>query len=160
MASRQSENFVTEAFVHLLIHLTEFEPVVAIKLISSITENKLPLDLDSLKSLNISTQVSTNLGRPDIELSTLDSLVYIEVKTDSDFGIEQLHRYRELLNTSGIKNTVLIIITRHPISLISTSLHDQPDVSFRWHHIADFLEGCSFDSEISLFLGCGGQVYV
>lgn len=150
LASRQGENFVTESFVHLLLYLIEFEPDISLKFFEKLSEKKLPLDLKKLKSLNISTQVSTELGKPDIELRTSDSLVYIEVKIDSGFGIDQINRYRELLGNSGVKNSLLITITRHPVSLVS--IDTSPDILFRWHHIADWLDNFSYTSEISYFL--------
>ena len=107
-ASCQSENFTTEAFVHLLLHLIEFEPEIAVFILRKLTKQKLIVDTQTIKRVSINTQVTTEQGKPDIEIKTSDFLIYIEVKVDSCFGNKQISRYREELNKSSFPNKLLI----------------------------------------------------
>jgi hypothetical protein len=136
-AERQEENFISEAFVHLLKHLIAHEPNAAAQLIRWLTNERLNLSAPSMPCVKISTQVHTPEGRPDIEIRTSDHLVYIEVKINSDFEIDQLARYRRHLLSSSPGTTTLVTITRFPIEVDPGCA---PDISRRWHEIAALLK--------------------
>ncbi|MCK6624924.1 MAG: hypothetical protein L6R45_07080 [Anaerolineae bacterium] len=137
-ASKQDENFLTEAFVHLVQHLLENEPPVAINILKKFTGGKLSLTVQDVPLVNITAQVTTSTGRPDIEIKTLDSLIYIEVKLESGLGQFQLRRYRQALANSGFKNTGLIFLSRYPVILKENE--ELPDITVRWYQVAEWLE--------------------
>ena len=75
------------------------------------------MSIGRLKELAITTQVTTENGRPDLELRTSDSLVYVEAKVGSDLRPRQLTCYPDELKRSGVLNTTLILLTRYPPEL-------------------------------------------
>lgn len=137
-ASRQDENFLTEAFAHLLCHLRDHEPKVAVRILARLTGNYLEIPLEGVIELDIATQITTERGRPDLELRTLDHLVYVEVKLESQPRKKQITRYREQLRESGVSNTTLVLLTRYPPDLSGED--ELPDVSRRWYEVAEWLE--------------------
>jgi hypothetical protein len=136
-ASNQDENFLTEAFVHLLQYLLQNEPEVAIDILKQITGGALNLTRRDIPLVKITTQVTILTGRPDIEIKTLDNLIFIEVKSASGLGYLQLQRYRNALKKSGFNNTSLIFLTRYPVALNENE--EIPDVTIRWHQVAEWL---------------------
>ncbi len=136
-ASRQDENFLTEAFVHLLRHLLDTEPIAAATILNKLTNGVLNLLPQQAATVNVATQVSTSQGRPDIEIRTVDCLVYVEVKVLAELGHLQLKRYRELLCTSDFERTTLVLLTRR---LPDIPTDEQPDLAIQWHQIAVWLE--------------------
>ena len=154
-ASRQDENFVTEAFAHLLRHLLENEPSVAVRILSNLTGGILVAIPEQAPSITVTTQVSTEQGRPDIEISTLDSIVYVEAKVESELGERQLERYLEELEKRSVFATKgLVLLSRYPIELADSIA--SVVVARRWYQVADWLFGemqrDSLASEVSRFL--------
>src|SRR6266568_205661 len=78
-AHRQDENFLTEAFVQLLRHLLDSSPSLGVEMVRRITSGACSLQLDEADLITVSTQINTDLGRPDIEIRTPDCLVYIKI---------------------------------------------------------------------------------
>lgn len=132
------EDFLTESFAYLLQYLFKNEPAVGKVLLHQILENRLALDDIDVGGVQVRTQVNTNLGTPDLWLDSKDHIVCIEVKVDSDFGDDQLIRYRKILDESGRKSTTLATLTRYPLDVGVGGC--QPDVEIRWHKVADILE--------------------
>ncbi|MBI1879476.1 MAG: PD-(D/E)XK nuclease family protein [Chloroflexi bacterium] len=138
-AKRQDENFHTEALAHLLRHLTQHEPIAATNLLKVITGELLDLAPNEVASVSIETQVTTPSGTPDIEIKTLDHLIYVEVKVESGLGNLQLERYRQVLKgRRDFKNTSLVLLTRYPFYLEEDQA--QPDVAICWYQIAERLK--------------------
>lgn len=137
-AKRQDENFHTEALTHLLRHLVQYEPEAAVNILKAITGGMLDLTPEWITSVNIETQAITSTGKPDIEIRTLDTLIYVEVKIESGLGYLQLENYRGALKGGGSKNTCLTLLTRYPFNPIETQ--EQPDVAIRWYQIAEWIE--------------------
>jgi PD-(D/E)XK nuclease superfamily protein len=134
-AIRQNENFTTEILVYLINYLLVEEPVVASKLLCQITDGF--LDGTTLPDkIKITTQTVIDEGRPDIEISTDDHVVYIEVKIDSALGEDQLKRYRNALDSLSNKKTSLIYLSRYPFD---SDENGKPDVMVRWYQIADWI---------------------
>src|SRR4051812_36406286 len=79
-SSRQDENFVTEAFAHLVRHLLENEPDVAVRILARLSGGALSATAESAPAITVTTQVTTAQGRPDIEITAVDTLVYVEAK--------------------------------------------------------------------------------
>ncbi|REJ86769.1 MAG: hypothetical protein DWQ34_26165 [Planctomycetota bacterium] len=97
----------------------------------------LEIDTDAVSEVKISTQTTTDSGRPDIEIRTSDCLIYVEVKDESGLGVRQLERYQLELNRSGFARTCLVLLTRYPMD--RAAICDQV-VQRRWIHIGTFLE--------------------
>jgi hypothetical protein len=131
------ENFTTEAFVHMLLHLLASRPAKAAQLVERLTGGRMVLSEVEASSLNVSTQVEVECGRPDIELRTLDHLVYVEVKVESNLHEGQLECYRCALGQSGFAQTSLVLLTRYADAWIGEA---KPDVHVRWYQVADWLE--------------------
>jgi hypothetical protein len=149
-AHRQDENFLTEAFVHLLQHLLDFAPASGIEIIGKITCGACFLRPEEADLISISTQVDTEIGRPDIEVRTQDCLVYIEAKKESGLGHKQLERYRAKLLSSGYTTTKLVLLTRYPVTYDNDG--ERPDVELRWMQIAEWLEKLQTNSPVTDFL--------
>lgn len=152
--SRQDENFLTEAFAYVLRYLCNSEQEVASRVLIQLTGSRLSVAYEDVKKVSIVTQVSTEYGRPDIELQTADHLVYIEAKLESGLGRNQLARYREQLNGSGFPNTSLVILSRYPVQIPSNE--ESPDVFCRWYKVAGWLQkeldNGTIQNPVSLFL--------
>jgi len=149
LASRQDENFLTEIFIFLLRYFVEHEQISAISLLNNISGGLLKLSHNELGSVNISTRSKTAKGIPDIEIRTREFLLFIEVKVDSDFRCKQLERYKSVLKASGLESA-LITLTRYHYKLHKADLN--PDYSFRWHNLADWLKGLNLVKPISNFI--------
>src|SRR6516162_6194609 len=136
-AWRQDENFLTEAFAHLLRYLLENEPEAAVAIVKTLTGGFLNLSYEEAKLLEVRTQVFLGEGTPDLELRTLKQLAYIEVKLESELGPLQLSRYRSLLQASGIEQTALFLLTRYPANVAEGE--EKPDGLLRWYQVAEWI---------------------
>jgi hypothetical protein len=136
-AFKQDENFTTESFVHLLNHLLVDEPKIAIRILRKLTDDFLRLKVREVANVQIIAQPITDSGRPDIEISVGNYLVYIEVKVESEINENQLKRYRKVLKGCEDKQTKLIVLSKYPIS---SDLEIKPDLAVRWYQVADWLE--------------------
>ena len=141
-AYRQGENFATEALVWTLRTLLVHEPDEAIGLLSwlcfdRIGELKLPV--------TIGTQHTIDEGRPDISIQAPGVFIFVEVKTNSPLGLDQVDRYlagleRQRMNRRG----ALVLLTRDAPELTS----EQKNVvrCVRWHEIASRLRAVTITS--------------
>lgn len=136
-ATRQDENFLTEAFVHLLRHLITEESKAALQLLTLVTGERLDVTADDLPLVEISTQVITDQGRPDIEIRFGGHLIYVEAKVESGLGEEQLKRYRQALDDSQKLLRTLVLLSRYAVS--EKEVSEVPDVWLRWFQIGDLL---------------------
>lgn len=136
-AARQDENYTTEALVFVLNHLLLHEPGSARSILERITDGFLKVGDLGINRIRITTQTTIAEGRPDIEISAPEHLIYIEVKVDAALEATQLERYRRGLAGSGVTNTQLILLSRYAISAKSS---EQPDRSLRWYQVSAMLE--------------------
>lgn len=149
-AWRQDENFITEAFAHLLRYLLEHERDIAVALLDYLTGGSLSPFLHKAKAISVTTQVTTDEGRPDVEIRTSDCLAYVEAKSDSDVRPDQLHHYRRALDRSEIEHKVLVLVTRRPIEF---DLQDNGvDVHRRWYEVANEVQKLTRKDEVTNFL--------
>jgi PD-(D/E)XK nuclease superfamily len=150
---RQDENFLTDVYAHLLRHLRDHVPEVASGLLRELTGTRLNCSVGELHGLQISTQVITKKGTLDLEIRTADHLVCVEVKKESGLGDDQMSRYREHLDDSGVSNTTLVLLTKY---LVNPAKKEQPDVFRRWYQVAAWieaeLEGEALKQPVSIFL--------
>lgn len=135
-ARRQDENFLTEAFAHLLQHLLIHEPEAAVCLLKDITDF-LTLSPKEALAVEVRTQVVTADGTHDLHLRTSKQLALLEIKSESQANPEQLKRYRKWLRERDLPSR-LILLTRYPVNLAD---HDeQPDTLIRWYKVAEWIE--------------------
>lgn len=151
-SGRQDENFTTEAFIYVLLHLQQVDHEAATVLLHKLTDSKLSLNKEQIEFIQIKTQSSTDQGRPDIEIRFHNMLIFIEVKVSSDFEETQISRYRSELIKSGLDNTLLITITKYPYPFYQKDAAEQPDINIRWHQIADWLRDLTLSHQTSTFL--------
>jgi hypothetical protein len=152
--SGQDENFVTEAFAHLLRHLLEHDPGCAARMLSNLTQGKVAASEWQTGLTEINTQVTVDKKRPDIEISAPGLLIYVEVKVESFLGSEQLGHYRKRLDASRVGRTYLVLLTQYEEQ---ASENQQPDSVVRWYEVAHWLEDALRSGFVvqpsSLFLG-------
>jgi hypothetical protein len=138
-ANRAEENFLTEAFAHLLDHLCEHAPRGAARILQQFGIEISPAHVGSLR---ITTQATGAYGRPDMEIRAEGRLLtFIESKVQDKVRPGQLAAYRQQLKESGLPQTRLILITRYPITL--PPREPPPDKAVRWYQVAEELEADS-----------------
>lgn len=136
-AHRQDENFTTEAFAHLLRFLLGKEAELGVSLLKFLTGDRLALPAADANAVEVTTQVTTESGRPDVEIRAGDHLVYVEAKDRSGLGRDQVQRYLDVLAGSGAPHTTLVLLTRYPLEK-SGGL--KANVERRWYEVAAVLE--------------------
>ncbi len=132
------EDFLTESFAYLLRYLLLNEPTISNQLLRRMSGDRLASDDIEVGAFEVTTQVDTHHGTPDLLIDNGNHLICVEVKVDSDFAHDQLLRYRRMLDECGRDSTTLATLTRYPHALGAGGC--QPDVTIRWHEIADILE--------------------
>jgi hypothetical protein len=137
-ATRQDENFLTEALAVVLEHLLVLVPPAGVRLIHGLTDGFIDVPASSASAIELQPQVETGEGRPDLEVRALHQLVWVEVKAESDLRTGQLEGYRKLLRTSGFEQTRLVLLTRYPAEYPPSA--ERPDLEIRWFQVADWLE--------------------
>jgi hypothetical protein len=140
-ATRQDENFTTEAFAHLLQCLRIGERAVAADLLRWLSKGAIKLSSDAVRCVSIRTQGTIEGERPDLEIRTSRMLAFIEAKVESGVGRDQLPRYRaqlaQQMKQKGYAHAVLILLTRYPVG--TDEGVKAGDVCVRWFQVADWL---------------------
>lgn len=149
LAERQDENFVTEVFAHFLRALIESNRPEALQLLSLLSSGRISPTPESLGAITVRTQVSTDQGRPDIAIRSPEQLVLIEVKVDSPIGPDQVRRYRDFLDRSGVRETTLTLLTRDPVRADVARI---ADCAVRWYEVSERLEALHFGDPVLRFV--------
>jgi hypothetical protein len=141
-ATGQDENFTTDAFSHLLRHLVSEKPELAAGLLARLTRQQCWASLrqsppDS-KRVEIVTQDPCDEGVPDIKIRAPGTLVYVEVKVESEVDLDQLRRYRAELDRAAEQNKALVLLTRKPVDVSQFPV--KPDSAKRWFHVGEWLD--------------------
>jgi hypothetical protein len=136
-ASRQDENYVTEALAVVLQTLLEKRHAAGLRLIHAISGGFLTIDPEDESVVEIDTQVETEGGRPDLQIRLPTRLVVVEVKVESELRPGQLEGYREWLRTCGIPHGRLVLLTKYPVDFGPAA--ERPDYAIRWYEIADVI---------------------
>lgn len=110
-APNQQENYLTEAFAYILRRLQRIDPDALFVVLCRLTSGAIKFK-DEIPSLQITTQVPTAAGTPDIEIAGPDLLVYIEVKDQSPVDDVQLLGYSEELGRQTQATRGLVLLTR------------------------------------------------
>lgn len=148
--SASEENYLTEAFVFLVNRLLDRDGPVGIQLLTNLCVDSDEFFFDPSEPISIVTQVGTEQGRPDIEISTRDKLIYIEVKHDSGLGPTQLQRYKKALEESGVDVTKLILLTRFSIEL--NDEETQLCRHVKWFEVYNWLTEAEPEDAVSQYL--------
>jgi hypothetical protein len=135
-ASSQQENFLTEAFVHLLDHLTESSPRSFAALVTNLSDGVITPNEDTAPDFHVVSQISTDEGAPDIEISGPDSYALVEVKDQSPVNLDQLERYSRLIFDREENKSCLILLTRYPAPPVESSELVAP---VRWTQVSRWL---------------------
>jgi hypothetical protein len=153
-ASRQDENFLTEALAVVLQTLLEREPACGMRLIGALTGGFIGPEAKDPSRVEIGTQIETAEGRPDLEISTPERLAVAEVKVEAGLRRGQLEGYREYLRASQLAETRLVLLTKYPPNLKAGD--ESPDLVVRWYEVADWIEqevaGQSIQEPVSVYL--------
>ncbi len=148
-----SENYLTEAFVFVLRFLLEHEPSLGVPILGRLCGLEDCFEGCEPGSIAISTQVSVEAGRPDIEIRVGDhTLVYAEVKQDAPLGQNQLEYYLSRLRASLVENTQLMLLSRSRITALETSLAQSDYHHVCWYHVYEWLSATEPEGPVSAYL--------
>jgi len=136
-ASASEENYLTEAFVFLMNSLLGRERPAGIELLNHLCFNNDDYSFGVDEVISVSTQVTTKQGTPDIEVSSPDKLIYIEVKDQSDIRPSQLRHYKKELASASFTFRRLILLTR--FSADFNEHQGIPDKHIRWFEVYNWL---------------------
>lgn len=137
-AARQHENFLTESLALVLQVMVERQPHLAYDFIRRLSSGFIAMPFDEQRIIEIRTQVSTELGRPDLEISTPDCISVFEVKAEAEIRAGQLEGNREYLNKCVYPQKALFTITKYAPTILPEG--ETPDYSLRWYEVADMIE--------------------
>ena len=151
LASRQDENYLTESLVYVVKLLLSRRPAAGLAVVNSVCGSPSNSLFTDPKQVLISTQVSTEEGRPDIEVQAADAQVYIEVKHDSPLGLGQLESYLTELQKMDEKQTRLVLLTRSRYSTVDTTLQPHEYYRVYWYEIFNWLAGIDEQDEVCYF---------
>jgi len=142
------ENYLTEALVFVTKLLLDRKPATGLDMVNLLCGQRQETCFSHPTSVLISTQVTTDMGRPDIVISGEATLVYIEVKHDSPLGLRQLERYKAQLQESGVPNTRLVLLTRSRNSPVETTLQLGDYYHIYWYEIYNWLHTTNTQDDI------------
>jgi hypothetical protein len=141
-ASSQDENFTTDAFAHVIRELVARDRASAARVLAKLAglQGWMPMLLQGpgTSGVEITTQEPAERSIPDITIKAPNTLVYVEVKTESAVDVDQLERHRLALDASPEENKRLVLLTRMPAPIIE--LQGRVDVAVRWFEVAEWLE--------------------
>lgn len=150
LATGQDENFVTESFVHLLRYLSINEKEAFLEVINRITEGMLRFSFEDLQDLQITSQVATDEGIPDIEICSDKYRIFIEVKVESGFGPGQLEGYKKILDGDyRYPNSCLTVLTKYPVVVSKDSKVYDTDI--RWLQMGEWMEQFNLKNSVAAF---------
>lgn len=95
--SGQQENFLSDAFVHLLNLLAQQMPEAFAMAIKKITNGAITPTVETAPNFIVASQIFTSEGTPDIEISGPNAYALIEVKDESPVDEKQIERYTRLI---------------------------------------------------------------
>jgi hypothetical protein len=158
--SSQSENYLTEAFVHVLrilgARVPEAFQQVMCRLCGIPTSS-----FESGDRISLTTQTALPKGRPDIRFAIGDQLVvYVEVKDWSPLAEGQLEEYYEQIQGMHGSRGRLVLLTRSRQSMRETSLDPAEYHHVCWYEVYSWLGSLSmadslaghYVSEFAVFL--------
>ncbi len=149
-SSANEENYLTEAFVFLINSLLVRERPIGLEILNQLCVENNDFSFDMDEDISVSTQETTEQGRPDIMVSSPNKLIYIEVKHDSPVDPKQLKRYRKELESSNADIRRLVLLTRFSVDF---SEHKGiPDKHVRWFEVYNWLANAKIQDPVSAYL--------
>ncbi|HEY90975.1 MAG TPA: PD-(D/E)XK nuclease family protein [Dehalococcoidia bacterium] len=139
------ENYLTESFVFLISSLLKRDRTIGLDILANLCVTNGEFEFSEEEDITVSTQVTTPEGRPDIEVSSPDKLIYVDVKDSSPVDTSQLRRYRKQLHSSNTMMKKLLLLTRFPID--DTEHKGIPDKCIRWSEVHNWLAAVRQDAE-------------
>jgi len=147
--SARDENYLTESFAFILNSLLRIEKPIAVAILNQLCgNNEFCFDLD--EDISISTQETTEQGRPDIKISSPNKLIYVEVKHDSGLGHQQIERYKKALVSSEVPIRRVVLLTRFAIDF--DDQQERPDKHVRWFEVYNWLANVNVKNHVSMYL--------
>lgn len=131
------ENYLTESFVFVINSLLEREHPIGLEILTRLCVENNEFSFDTDESISVSTQETTEQGRPDIKISSPNKRIYIEVKHDSPVDPEQLKRYKKELESWSAATKRLILLTRFRTD--SSEHQGIPDKHIQWFEVHNWL---------------------
>ena len=120
-ASGQQENFLSDAFVHLLNLLAQEVPTAFSMVMEEMTHGIIKPTPETATEFVISPQIDTSAGTPDIEIRGPNTYALIEVKDESPVDVEQIDRYTRLIKQNDAGTKCLVLLPRHQAPLLGNS---------------------------------------
>lgn len=150
------ENYLTEALVFVVKLLLRRLPAEGLALVNLLGGEPQGALFSDPGSVEISTQVTVEQGRPDIEIREgSEVLVYVEVKHDSGLGWDQLERYHSELLASNTPTARLVLLARSRYSSPATKLPASEYHRLRWYEIYNQLARIETSDKVcKYFLEC------
>lgn len=149
-SSPQDENYLTEAFVFFINSLLNREKTIGVQILAKLCVENDEFAFTADEEISVSTQKLTELGTPDIKVSSDDKLIYVEVKDYSPVDAKQLKRYREALEFSDHATKKLILLTRFPVD--HSEHKGIPDKQVCWFEIHHWLTNMDAQDPVSIYL--------
>ncbi|MCB9444201.1 MAG: PD-(D/E)XK nuclease family protein [Ardenticatenaceae bacterium] len=147
-APRATENYLTEAFVFVVKMLLDRQSDAGLDIVNRLCD--LSLDFTNPKTIVITTQRTSENGRPDIEIvEDNNTVVFVEVKHDSPLSPGQLESYLDTLQKRDVMNTRLVLLTRSRSASLGTTLASSEYHHVCWYDIYNWLAELEFQDEIS-----------
>jgi len=143
--SAVDENYLTESFVFVINTLLKQEPQIGLKILNNLCFNDNEFCFNANESVSVSTQEVTEEGTPDIKVSSLDKLIYIEVKHDSPLGYKQLSRYKKALEASTANIKHIVLLTRFAVDIEDEV--EKPYKHIRWFQVYNWLSEIGKESK-------------
>ena len=150
-SAHAEENYLTESLVYVARLLLERDRPLGLDLVNLLACQRGEPWFTSTAPVQISTQVNTAAGTPDIELRQGGVLVYVEVKHDSPLGIDQLERYKDQLDQASVSRRRLVLLSRSRYSKTGTTLDPSAYHRLYWHNIYSWLADAVTDDEVNRY---------
>lgn len=152
-ATRQEENFLTEALVYVLNLLLEKTDAKGVEILQQICGDATASWFTDYGNISITTQNTIDEGMPDIVVTIAgDKVAFIEVKHDSSLGQDQLERYYAHLMSSPYVDKQLVLLTRSRNSIQETSLDQEQFNHVCWYELSGWLSEADLNDETSHFI--------
>jgi len=148
--SARHENYLTESLVFVLKAMLVTDPDASVRFLNKLCFGEGDAGFTSSSDISISTQVSTDEGKPDITVSAPTVSVFVEVKHDSPLGYRQMERYRKALLDRTATTKRLVLLTRFAIDFGEAG--DRPDMHIRWSQIDDWLRDAKVTHPVTIYL--------
>jgi len=144
------ENYLTESFVFVINSLLARERPIGLKILTQLCVKDNEFSFDIGEDVSVSTQETTEQGRPDIKVSSPNKLIYIEVKHDSPLGHQQLVRYKRALEVSPVTIKHVVLLTRFAIDF--EEQEERPYKHVYWREVYKWLENTRAQNPICVYL--------